>query len=109
VERTDGGGGGRRAEMGEDGFSEAKHACPTARPPVACAMESPRVGRAARALGTVEPTRPRTRPSRELHLQSAGRHSFCSTATQASGVVVAARAACLHFRRTRKEGCRSSG
>jgi hypothetical protein len=31
VEREDGGGGGIREEMGEDGFSEAKHAFATAR------------------------------------------------------------------------------
>jgi hypothetical protein len=31
VERADRVGGGRREEMGEDGFSEAKHACATAR------------------------------------------------------------------------------
>jgi hypothetical protein len=31
VERVDGGGGGRRAEMGEDGFSESKHVCAKAR------------------------------------------------------------------------------
>jgi hypothetical protein len=31
VERTDGEGGGGIAEMGEDGYPEAKHACATAR------------------------------------------------------------------------------
>jgi hypothetical protein len=30
VERADGVGGGRREELVEDGFSEAKHACATA-------------------------------------------------------------------------------
>jgi hypothetical protein len=39
VERTDGEGGGGRAEMGEDGFSEAKHACATAAVAAAVATE----------------------------------------------------------------------
>jgi hypothetical protein len=41
VERTDGEGGGGRAEMGEDGFSEAKHACVTAAVAVAATEISP--------------------------------------------------------------------